>query len=82
MVSAPFEHREGCGTQMLGVARKNQNEIELERKDAPPVHDYDPRDLLKLYLYGYLQQIRSPRRLEAERNRTDTFKHSVPGSQM
>lgn len=27
---------------------------------------YDPRDLLKLYLYGYLQQIRSSRRREAE----------------
>jgi transposase len=27
---------------------------------------YDPRDLFKLYLYGYLQQIRSSRRLEAE----------------
>jgi len=27
---------------------------------------YDPRDVLKLYRYGYLQQIRSSRRLEAE----------------
>src|SRR6266702_4178141 len=27
---------------------------------------YDPRDLLKLYLYGHLQQIGSSRRLEAE----------------
>ena len=27
---------------------------------------YDPRDLLKLYVYGYLNEVRSSRRLERE----------------
>jgi Transposase domain (DUF772) len=36
----------------------------FERAEAVPGDD--PRDLLKLYLYGYLQQIRFSRRLEAE----------------
>src|SRR3989441_12382185 len=30
---------------------------------------YDPGDLLRLYLYGYLNQVRSSRRLERECNR-------------
>jgi transposase len=30
---------------------------------------YDPRDLLKLYLYGYLSEVRSSRRLERECSR-------------
>ena len=30
---------------------------------------YDPRDLLKLYVYGYLNQVRSSRRLERECSR-------------
>ena len=30
---------------------------------------YDPRDLVKLYLYGYLNEVRSSRRLERECSR-------------
>ncbi len=36
------------------------------RGGQPP---YDPADLLKLYLYGYLNQVRSSRRLEQEAQR-------------
>jgi len=44
------------------------SEIGFERAEAAETGrpGYDPRDLLKLYLYGYLNQIRSSRRLEAE----------------
>ncbi len=43
---------------------------------------YDPRDLLKLYLYGYLHQVRSSRRLEAEcrRNVEVMWPLGAPGS--
>ncbi|MCB6574978.1 transposase, partial [Phascolarctobacterium faecium] len=30
---------------------------------------YDPADLLKLYIYGYLNRVRSSRRLEVETRR-------------
>ena len=35
----------------------------VEEAGQPP---YDPADLLKLYLYGYINQVRSSRRLERE----------------
>src|SRR6201987_4824431 len=37
-----------------------------EALGQPP---YDPADLLKLYLYGYINQVRSSRRLEREAGR-------------
>jgi transposase len=44
------------------------SELGFERAQAAETGrpGYDPRDLLKLYLYGYLNQIRSSRRLETE----------------
>ena len=44
----------------LGFRRANRG---AEEVGQPP---YDPADLLKLYLYGYINQIRSSRRLERE----------------
>ncbi len=49
---------DGLDMQGLGFAR-----AEAAETGRP---GYDPRDLLKLYLYGCLQQIRSTRRLESE----------------
>src|SRR5258707_10099050 len=37
--------------------------------DAMGQPPYDPADLLKLYLYGYINQVRSSRRLEREASR-------------
>src|ERR1700690_4657293 len=50
------------------VARLDMQGLGFARAEAAETGrpGYDPRDLLKLYLYGYLQQIRSSRRLEKE----------------
>src|SRR5450432_2153012 len=50
------------------VLRLDFQALGFERSEAAETGrpGYDPRDLLKLYLYGYLQQVRSSRRLEAE----------------
>jgi transposase len=52
---------EGLDLESLGVA---QAHAALTGRPA-----YDPRDLLKLYIYGYLNRIRSSRRLERETHR-------------
>jgi transposase len=46
----------------------SMTELGFERAKAADTGrpGYDPRDLLKLYVYGYLNQIRSSRRLEIE----------------
>jgi transposase len=50
------------------VERLALSELGFERAQAADTGrpGCDPRDFLKLYLYGYLNQIRSSRRLEAE----------------
>jgi len=50
------------------VDKLAMKEFGFERAEAADTGrpGYDPRDLLKLYLYGYLNQIRSSRRLEQE----------------
>jgi hypothetical protein len=49
------------------VERLVMSELGFERAQAADMGrpGYDPRDLLKLYLYGYLNQIRSSRRLRS-----------------
>lgn len=52
---------EGLDFQALGFQRAQSADT-----GRPPYH---PADLLKLYLYGYLNRVRSSRRLEAEAGR-------------
>ena len=48
---------------MLDLRALGFSKIEAEKTGRPP---YDPADLLKLYVYGYANQVRSSRRLERE----------------
>ena len=50
----------------LDLAELGFSKVEAEATGRPP---YDPGDLLKLYIYGYLNQMRSSRRLERETQR-------------
>lgn len=61
-----FDHV--CRVIEAFVDRLNMGELGFVRAEPAETGrpGYDPRDLLKLYLYGYLQQLRSSRRLEAE----------------
>lgn len=65
----PADH--ACRVIEAFVAKLDVAALGFERASAADTGrpGYDPRDLLKLYLYGYLQQIRSSRRLEAESRR-------------
>jgi transposase len=62
----PNDHE--CRVIDAFVDRLDMAGLGFERAEAAETGrpGYDPRDLLKLYLYGYLQQIRSSRRLESE----------------
>jgi transposase len=50
----------------LEVGALGFNKAEPEERGRPA---YDPRDLLKLYIYGYVNEIRSSRKLERETKR-------------
>lgn len=50
----------------LDLAELGFSKVEAEATGRPP---YAPGDLMKLYLYGYMNRIRSSRKLEAETRR-------------
>jgi transposase len=50
----------------LDLGELGFSKVEAEATGRPP---YQPGDLLKLYVYGYLNQVRSSRRLEREARR-------------
>jgi transposase len=50
----------------LDLARAGFSKVKVEATGRPPYH---PADLAKLYVYGYVNQLRSSRRLEREAQR-------------
>jgi len=50
----------------IDLAALGFNRSETKKTGRPP---YDPKDILKLYVYGYMNRIRSSRRLETESKR-------------
>jgi transposase len=62
----PSDHM--CRVIEAFVGRLNMAELGFVRAEPAETGrpGYDPRELLKLYLYGYLHQVRSSRRLESE----------------
>lgn len=52
--------------EQLDLAVLEFGKVETAKTGRPPYH---PADLLKLYIYGYLNQVRSSRRLEREAGR-------------
>src|SRR2546422_11604595 len=65
----PVDHM--CRVMEAFVGRLNMAKLGFVRAEPAETGrlGYDPRDLLKLYLYGYLRQVRSSRRLEGESQR-------------
>jgi transposase len=62
----PVDHM--CRVIDAFIGQLNMEQLGFERSEPADTGrpGYDPRALLKPYLYGYLNQIRSSRRLEAE----------------
>lgn len=62
----PADHM--CRVIDAFVGKLEMDKLGFERSEPANTGrpGYDPRDFLKLYLYGYLNQIRSSRRLETE----------------
>jgi len=50
----------------LEIVAMGFKDIRLNKNGRPPFH---PKDILKLYIYGYLNKIRSSRALEKETKR-------------